>query len=256
MKRNHLIITILLLVLATLCYIFFDIMQTRLSADNTTNVLLRGVLSRAGLSLLFIWLLYLSGGRKYLVFKNGFLKMLLWSIPLFVVAFVNFPYSALIKNELKIERFDLMPLYVLYVMFVSLLEEIVFRGTIFMLMKDWLRNSRHAPLLTTVFCSLIFAVFHFTNLFVGADIVSVLLQVTYTFLIGAMLTVCMLKSNNIWLCVVIHAIFNFGGLLVVNDIAIGNPHDTVFWVLTIVSGLLCAGHVIYSLVKLEKDYVS
>ena len=154
------------------------------------------------------------------------------------------------------DRPDLIPLFVLFVIFVSLLEEIVFRGTIFMLMKDWLRNNRHAPLLTTIFCSLIFALFHFTNLFMGADILSVLLQVTYTFLIGAMLTVCMLKLGNIWLCVLIHSIFNFGGLLVVNDIAIGNPHDIVFWVLTIVIGVLCAGHVIYSLIKLEKDYVS
>ena len=256
MKRNHLIITVLLLVLAALCYIFFDIMQTRLLEDSVANVLLRGVLSRAGLSLLFIWFLYLSGGKKYLIFNKRFFKSMIWSLPLFMVAFVNFPYSSFIKNELRIDRPDLIPLFVLYVIFVSLLEEVVFRGTIFMLMKDWLRNSRHAPLLTTVFCSLIFAVFHFTNLFVGADIVSVLLQVTYTFLIGAMLTVCILKLNNLWLCVLIHAIFNFGGLLVVNDIAIGNPHDLVFWILTIVSGVLCAGHVIYSLIKLEKDYVS
>ena len=256
MKKNHLIITILLLILAALCYIFFDIMQTRLLEDSAANVLLRGVLSRAGLCLLFVWFLYLSGGKKYLIFNKQFFKSMIWSLPLFMVAFVNFPYSAFIKNELRMDRPDLIPLFTLYVILVSLLEEVVFRGTIFMLMKDWLRNSRHAPLLTTIFCSLIFAVFHFTNLFAGADIISVLLQVTYTFLIGAMLTVCMLKLNNLWLCVLIHAIFNFGGLLVVNDIAIGNPHDLIFWVLTIFSGVLSAGHVIYSLIKLEKDYVS
>ena len=96
-----------------------------------------------------------------------------------------------------------------------------------------------------------------TNLLVGADIVSVLLQIVYSFLIGAMLTVVLFKTRNIWMCVLIHALFNFGGLLT-SFIAIGNPWDLVFWILTIVFGVLCAGHIIMALIKLEKDkdYVS
>lgn len=255
MKKNNLVITILLLILAALCYIFFDILQTKVVDDVILNVLLRGIISRAGLSLLFVWLLYLSSGGRYLFFNRNFLKGLLWSIPLFLVALVNFPYSALAQNGAGIDRPDLIAVFVLYAFCVALLEEIVFRGTIFMIMKEWLKNSRHAPLLTVVFCSLIFALFHFTNLLAGTDIISVLLQVTYTFLIGAMLTVCMLKVENLWLCVVIHGIFNIGGLIIYN-LGHGEPHDLVFWILTIAVGVLCAGHVIYTLIKLDKDYAS
>ena len=102
----------------------------------------------------------------------------------------------------------------------------------------------------------IFSLFHLTNLFRGGCIGDVLLQCLYTFLIGAMLTITMLKLNNIWLCVLIHAIFNFGGMLLAEGMISGNNWDVIFWVLTITSGVLCAGHVIYSLIKLDKNYVS
>ena len=94
----------------------------------------------------------------------------------------------------------------------------------------------------------------------------VLLQCLYTFLIGGMLMITMFKTKNIWLCVLAHAIFDFGGLLTsafveednkLLSIAVGDPWESpIFWVLTIVMGVLCAGHCVYSLLKLEKDYVS
>ena len=76
----------------------------------------------------------------------------------------------------------------------------------------------------------------------------------------------MFKTKNLWLCVLIHAIFDFGGLLTsiyvkqeekILSVAIGDPWQSkLFWVLTIVVGALCAGHVVYSLLKLDKKYVS
>ena len=144
---------------------------------------------------------------------------------------------------------------ILYVIGISLLEELVFRGSLLLLIADLLRNNRHKPLLTVLFSSLVFALFHLTNLFVGGDIGYTLLQCLYTFLIGAMLAIVMIKSHNLWLCILIHAIFDFGGLLIIH-IGSGDPWDLTFWILTIACGVLCAGHVIYSLIKLEKDYVS
>ena len=171
------------------------------------------------------------------------------------MAFVNFPYSAIIKGTVSIDRGDLLGLYSLYVLGIALIEELVFRGSIFILISDLFRNNRHRPFFTVLISALIFSLFHITNLFVGADIGSTLLQCLYTFLIGAMLSMVMLKSHNIWLCVLIHFIFDFGGLLIIH-IGSGNPWDLIFWILTITSGVLCAGHVIYSLIKFEKDYVS
>lgn len=255
MKKSNIIITILLFILGALCFIFFDVRPITMLEDATANKLLCGFISRFGLALLFGWLLYQTGGRKFMTFDRFFVKGLLWSLPCFMVALVNFPYSALIQGTAYVARSDLMGLYILYVFGIALLEELIFRGTLILVISDAFRNSRHRPLLVTLIGSLIFSLFHLTNLFIGASIGSVLLQCVYTFLIGAMLTVTVLKTKNVWLCVLIHALFDFGGLLII-QIGIGNPWDLVFWILTIVSGLLCAGHIIFSLIKLEKDYVS
>ena len=204
---------------------------------------------------MFIWLLFIFHGKRLLVFDRSFLKALVWSLPCFMVALINFPLSALIQGKAEIVRTDLLGLYAIYVISIALLEELIFRGVLLLLVSDFMRGKRYQYLLTALICSAIFSLFHLTNLFEGMDIGSVLLQCLYTFLIGGMLTIMMLKTKNIWLCVLIHALFDFGGLLIIN-LGIGNPWDTIFWILTFVGGALCAGHVVYSLLRLEKGYVS
>ena len=79
---------------------------------------------------------------------------------------------------------------------------------------------------------------------------------SYTFLIGCMFAVVQIKMGSVWYCVILHALFNFGGMLTI-FLASGNPWDTVFWVLTIVFGLLCAGHIVVTLINMERNkYVS
>ena len=254
MRKIDIITSILLFIVGTLSFIFFEAMPVSIFEDAVANKLMCGFLSRFGMSFLFLWLLFKFGGKKYLLFDNSFLKTLLWSLPCFMVAFINFPYSALINGTASIERMDLMGLYILYVIGVALLEELIFRGVAIMVIGDLLKGKKHKPLLTALISSLVFSLFHLTNLFSGANIGSVMLQCLYTFLIGGMLAVTILKGGNVWLCVLIHALFDFGGLLII-QIGTGDPWDLVFWILTVVGGVLCAGHIMFSLLKLERNYV-
>ena len=256
MKKSHIVISILLFVLGALCYIFFEALHTEILQDEMANKFLCGFISRFGLSLLFSWLLFIFGGRSFLVFTKTFFISLAWSLPCFMVAFVNFPYGPVASGTASFVRIDLLGLYTLYVFGICLMEELVFRGVLLILIRDMVKSARHAPLLVTIITAAIFSLFHLTNLFRGGGIGDVLLQCAYTFLIGAMLTVTMLKLNNIWLCVLIHAIFNFGGMLLQEGMVSHYTWDVLFVVLTIVSGVLCTGHVIYSLIKLDKNYVS
>ena len=256
MKKLHIVISVLLLILGALCYIFFEALHTQILQDELANKFLCGFISRFGLSLLFAWLLFMFGGRSYLIFTKNFFISLAWSLPCFMVAFVNFPYGPLASGATSFIRTDLLGLYILYVFGICLIEELVFRGVLLVLIKDTLKNAKHAPLLITIITAGIFSLFHLTNLFRGGAIGGVLLQCLYTFLIGAMLTVTMLKLNNVWLCVLIHAIFNFGGMLMQEGMVGDYTWDVLFVVLTIVSSVLCAGHIIYSLIKLDKNYVS
>ena len=255
MKKWNLIITILLFILGSICFIFFDVRPITILEDALANKLLCGFIARFGLSALFCWLLYQYGGRKYMIFDRNFPKYLLWALPCFMVAIINFPISALINGKAEVVRTDLLGLYALYVISIALLEELIFRGVLLLIVSDFMRGKKYQYLWTALICSAVFSLFHLTNLFEGMGIGDVLLQCLYTFLIGGMLIITMLKTKNIWLCVLIHALFDFGGLLIVH-LGIGNPWDTVFWILTFVGGALCAGHMVYSLLKLEKGYVS
>ena len=255
MKKWNIILTALLFVLGALCFIFFEARPITILKDALANKLLCGFLSRIGLSFLFAYLLYQHGGKKYMLFDKSFLKSMVWALPCFMVAFINYPYSAIITGEASIDRMDLLGLYVLFVIGIAILEELIFRGVLMVLMEDLFKNHRHKYFLSALVCSLVFSLFHLTNLFMGADIGGTLLQCVYTFLIGGMLSVTLIKTKNIWLCMLIHAIFDFGGLLII-QIGSGNPWDLWFWILTIAGGVLCAGHIIVTLLRLEKDYVS
>ena len=258
MRKWNLIITALLFILGIICFIFFDVRPIKILEDEKANELLCGVIARIGLSLLFGWMLYQYGGYKYMVFNHRFFKSLLWSLPCFMVAIINFPFEVLISGKAGIYRMDLMGLYILYVFAIALVEELVFRGVLLLVVSDYLKGKRYQYLFTALMCSAVFSLFHLTNLFEGMGIGDVLLQCLYTFLIGGMLIITMLKTKNIWLCVLIHTIFNFGGMILYTiGTSNSNPWDsTLFWVLTFVGGALCAGHVVYTLLKLEKDYVS
>ena len=255
MKKWNIILTVLLFVLGALCFIFFEARPVTLLKDALANKLLCGFLSRIGLSFLFVFLLYQFGGKKYMLFNKSFLKSMVWALPCFMVAFINFPYSAIITGGATIDRTDLIGLYILFVLGIAILEELIFRGVLMLLVEDLFKNNKHKYLLTALICSLVFSLFHLTNLLVGAGVADTLLQCIYTFLIGGMLSITLIKTKNIWLCVLIHAIFDFGGLLII-QIGSGNPWDLWFWILTITGGVLCAGHILVTLLRLEKDYVS
>ena len=255
MKKSYIFITILLLGLGIASSILFDIMQLKIVSDASTNRLLSGIVSRFIMAGLFIWLSFVFRGTRLLAFNKSFFNYFSWILPCLMVAFINFPFSALIQGTASITRMDLIGLYALYVFSIALLEEFIFRGILLLILDDYLRGRKHKPFFMALISSLVFSLFHLTNLIVGADVAGTLLQCLYTFLIGGMLAVTMLKTKNIWLCILIHTIFDFGGLLIAN-IGIGNPWDTIFWILTITGGLLCAGHIIFSLIKLEKEYVS
>lgn len=248
-------ITIVLTALAVTAFVLFEIVHLQLTKDPIVNDLLGRVIYYFLIGALFIWLSIILGNSPYIAIKHIKLRQWLWCLPCLLVALVNFPYGGIITQGVIIVRLDLLGLYILYVIAIALVEEFVFRGVLLFLLLDVFRRQRLKYFLAALVSSLVFSLFHITNIFVGADISGVLLQVVYTFLIGGMLSVTALKTKSVWPCVIIHAVFNFGGLLT-EKIADGTPWDLSFWILTISCGILCAGHIIVSLINLERKHVS
>ena len=255
-KYSKYLITIALVALAVTTFVLFEIQNKELTTDPIVNSMLGKMIYQLSIGALFIWLIYIMGDRGYLLLNKTTKKKLLWIIPCLVVCLVNFPWSGVFSGNVTITATGYIALYAVYVFSIALVEELVFRGVLLNIVFQYVRRTKLPYLFSVLISSAIFAAFHLFNLFLDESLESILLQMSYTFLIGCMFAVVHIKMGSVWYCVILHALFNFGGMLTI-FLASGNPWDTVFWVLTIVFGLLCAGHIVVTLINMERNkYVS
>ena len=176
---------------------------------------------------------------------------LLWSIPCFLVAIANFPFSALILGRASIDRTDLLWLFILKCVSIAVLEELFFRALLVPLFLERFSDNKYRVIITVIGTAVLFAIIHFLNIFLGAGIGSTMQQVGYTFLIGCMLAVMLIYTKNIWLCILVHTIFDIGGTIV-NDLGDGPFQNYIFWILTAVAGGICFVHIIITIFHLTK----
>ena len=128
-KTLKTIISAVLVIAAIACFIVFEIVHIKIVNNNyTLNHLLTGIIYHVVLSLVILWFIFFIVPIPYLSFKETVVKGILWSLPCFLVALVNFPYSTLIKGIVTIDHANMMGLYILYVISIARLEELVFRG--------------------------------------------------------------------------------------------------------------------------------
>ena len=220
-------------------------------SDKTLGALFEETVPRLAICIFLVVLMVVRGYSA--VFKPKWRRaQLLWSVPCLLVALVNFPFGALISGKAVIERWDLLWLFLLKCIAISLLEEIFFRALLLPIFMERFENKRYRVIASVLCSSVLFALLHLLNLFFGAGVGETMLQVGYTFLLGCMLAVMMLKTQNIWLCVIVHALFDFGGTIV-TDLGSGPFQDITFWILTAVAGLICAVHIILSLLKIISE---
>ncbi len=247
-KYRREIILIALFALACGLLVLFEYVFT-FSQDETVNALIKETLSRMLVFAALVPAAVLCGYKR--VFSprvKG--RALLWCLPCLLVALANFPFSALITGTARVERVGLLWLFALDCLAIGLLEELLFRGILQPLFLDLLRKK--GVIWAVIVNSAAFGAWHFVNLLGGADIGSTLMQVGYSFLIGAMLSAVFLRTGNIWTGVFLHALFDFGGLIV-ERLGTGDFQDIAFWVLTAVCGALCFAHVLLYLIKRNRN---
>ncbi len=219
------------------------------SADARVDALSKGLLSRGMLSILLIVLLAGAGDLKSDFTRFG--KKLLWCIPCFLVAIANFPFGALIGGGAAVDRPDLLPLFLFECLAIGLMEELFFRGIVHAFLRKKLAARRGGYIGSVLLSSAVFGLWHLFNLLEGAGVGATFLQVGYTFLLGCMLAVLLDRTENVWLCVAVHTLFDVGGNLV-SSIGSGSPWELSFWIVTAVCGALCAAHAIAAAVNISR----
>ena len=211
-------------------------------------------LARAIGCLLPIWLLFEIKSKKIFCFK-GFFTKLLPLIPFLMVAINNFPIVSLIQGECHFASELNAVTFICYALACLggvLLEELCFRGIIFTTLLRKYKNNKNAIFYSVLFSSLIFGSVHIVNLLAGASPVAVIMQMGYSFLIGAMCAIAFAKSGNFYHAVLMHFVFNLGGLLTEYNLVIGNIWSTPEIIVTAVLAVAVIVYAFYQVFKSKK----
>ena len=216
-----------------------ELLNMRLAHDSIEYELIYNIATRAiGAAMCIILMSYCSFARLFSSF--GKLKNIFFILPCCLIAINNFPFIPMAKGALTLEtKWYFILLFAIQCFFVGLFEETAFRGCVFMLLLEKKHNTVKDVFYSVVVSSFIFGAIHIVNLFVGAGVVGVVLQLGYSFLIGSMCAVVLLVTKKIWLPVFIHATFNFAGGLV-PTLGNGEIWDAPTVILTVIVSIAVA----------------
>lgn len=215
MKRKICITLSAFLAILLAVYEFFLSDRLFTSLDATDKRLVNMTLTRMiGGAIFLIIVLYL--GYKILnPAKKPFLRSLLFSLPAFIVVVNNLPIIPLLTGGARVTgTAQQILLLACECLAIGFFEEFAFRGVVLAGIMEKRRGSTRNLFISIVLSSAVFGAIHLLNLFLGASPGAVFLQIGYSFLIGAMCSVVLIRTANIWLCVLLHAIYDFCGAIV------------------------------------------
>ncbi len=225
------------------------------SSDTILNQLLQVIITRTLGSLVFI---PLSIYMRYNIFgitgKDRGRVLLCTLIPLAVVV-NNLPILGLITGAAYVTKpLWYIPIFALEAIMIGIFEEFAFRGVLFPYILENRRSSTKSIFTATVISSAAFGAVHLFNLFAGAGVGGVLLQVGYSFLIGGMCAIVLLYTRCIWICAALHAIYDFCGYLI-PTLGTGVIWDPVTVAITAVLGIFALGFMVIWLIRITPKRV-
>ena len=137
------------------------------------------------------------------------------ALPALLVALNNAPVIALATGSAVVTaQGTAVFVFALQCLFVAAFEELAFRAIMFPLLLQRFGTGVRARFSAVLLSSALFGMTHLLNLFSGAAVGATVLQVGYSFLIGCMLAVVLMRTGSIALCTFLHAVYNFGGTVV------------------------------------------
>lgn len=230
--------------------VVIELWQPTLSSDAVLDGMLHGIISRALGSAAFALLISRLGWHIFGAPRD--LGAIVSLLPALLVVLNNFPVIGLASGAAKLEC---TPYYVfIYAVssfLIGLFEELAFRGVFYMLLLAPRRADTRSVFWVSAISSALFGAIHLVNLFAGAGVGATVLQVGYSFLIGGMCSIALLVSGSVWVPVVLHALFDFGGYLV-PTLGSGTVWDAVTVAVTAILGVAVTVYMIVLLIRRGK----
>jgi len=217
--------------------------------DEKLSGMVKSILTRGAGGVLAIMLMKRLGyGRLINPCGKPFWRPFLLTLPCLLVCVNNFPFIGIISGGARVtSSAGTVALFALECLSVGFFEETVFRGIIFLIFLEKAKSEREV-FRAILLSSAVFGGVHFFNVLAGAGIAPTLLQVGYSFLIGGMWAVALLHYGHIWPCAAMHAIYNFGGMLIPNH-GEGLVWDTYTVIITAALAVIVGIYVLFYLFK-------
>ena len=236
--------------------LWLELAKPTLTPDPVLAPLINMTLTRLIGAVVFLALLLNEGYRVLNPIQKPFWKSLLFALPPFLVVVNNMPILSMIWGDAYLVH--KAPAYLIWFaaecLAIGLFEELAFRGVIFLMFAEKRHTTRKGLFWSLILTSAVFGGVHLVNVLMGAGIGATILQIGYSFLIGAMCSVVLLKTRNIWICVALHAIYDFCGTLM-PTLGAGTWWDTPTVVFTAVLAVATAVYLVWQFFKLDLDEV-
>ena len=251
-KNNYQIILYVLLIVGMLV---IDRLNIEWSKNELASSMIENSILRFAGGVIFLVIL-ISYGYGNLFKFNAPVKALVIIIPAFIVAINNFPISAYLNGRTEvIEPVHNIYLFLLESFSVGFFEEIIFRGMILMLLLGKLQNKSHGVLKAIIISSLIFGFVHLFNIIQGASYGNTMLQIGYSFLMGLLFAVLYLRTKNIWLIMILHALYNFFGQVMFQVGEVSNRYDAITINVTVIIGIGCAVYSVFLYIQIKDKVI-
>ena len=250
------IVAIVLTLIGMAALLFFEIGKPVLSEDATLQSLYTMTATRGIGGIVFLAILVYLGYRVMNPLQKPFGKALLFCLPAALVVVNNMPILSMIWGDAYLVHTEwyYMAWFVAECIAIGLFEETAFRGVALLLLAEKRRSSTKGLFVSILLSSAVFGVVHLTNLLAGASPGAVFLQIGYSFLIGAMCSVVLFKTANLWLCVLLHAIYDFSGNLM-PTLGTGSWWDTPTVVFTAVLAVFTIVYMVVAFVRMKPSEV-
>ncbi len=223
-------------------------------ADPVMRDVVDMIVTRMVGGVVFLLLTHYLGYRVLSPFRKPFGRALLISLPCFLVVLTNPPILGLLSGLATLEYSGArlagyIALFAWECLAIGFFEELAFRGVVLPMILEKRRGSRKQIFLSVLLSSAVFGGIHLVNLFVSSP-GAVFLQIGYSFLIGGMCAFVLIKTANIWLCVLLHAIFDFCGKLV-DTLGKGTWISLPIILFTAVLGTAVAAYILYGFAHID-----
>ncbi len=245
-----------LMLLASVALLVLEFFPITYSDDPTLNSLYKVIATRAVGSLVFVPLSLYMGYNIFGLTRNRRLSVLLCTLVPLAVVVNNLPIIGLVTGRAYLTKpVNYVIVFALETFMIGLFEEFAFRGVLLPYVLEKRRSTKKSIFFATVISSAAFGAIHLFNLFAGAGIDGVILQVGYSFLIGGMCAIVLLYTRCIWICVILHAVYDFCGYLI-PTLGDGIIWDPITVALTATLGVFALIFMMIWLLKIEPERVN